>query len=208
MLGQVFRWVERYLESEKIIIEPVSIGNDPLKRKIMYMLNMNKIVEHLWKFIECEMTTRLIPVFNPGCKIRSTGDMPTWWTTKHREPLKKSHISHIVYDSTWEATEAYKIEKNPHVAAFAKNDHLGFGILYTFGGVPHYYYPDFLIKLNNGKTLVLETKGQDSPQVQAKKAALAEWIETVNSLKEYGQWYSDISFNIADVDGIIEKLIS
>ncbi|MDR2734746.1 MAG: hypothetical protein LBC99_08955 [Spirochaetota bacterium] len=173
----------------------------------MYMLNMNKIVEHLWKFLECAMTTRLIPVFNPGGKIRSTGDMPVWWTVKHREPLQKSHISHIVYDSTWEATEAYRIEKNPHVTAFAKNDHLGFGILYTFGGVPHYYYPDFLIKLDNGKILVLETKGQDSPQVQAKRRALEEWIETVNSLKEYGQWCSGISFNVADVDGIIEKQV-
>jgi type III restriction enzyme len=27
----------------------------------------------------------------------------------------------------------------------------------------------------------------------------------VNSLKEYGQWCNDISFNVADVDGIIEK---
>jgi hypothetical protein len=27
----------------------------------------------------------------------------------------------------------------------------------------------------------------------------------VNSLREYGQWRCDISFNVADVDGIIEK---
>ena len=170
----------------------------------MYMLNMNQIVQHLWKFITCEMTTSLVPFFNPSSKVRSTGDMATWWTTKYREPLKKSHISHCVFDSTWEATEAYKLEKNPHVVAFAKNDHLGFGILYTFNGVPRYYYPDFLITLDNGKTLVLETKGQDSPQVQEKRKALEEWIDTVNSLKEYSEWCSAISFNVADVDGIIE----
>ena len=165
---------------------------------------MNKIVQHLWKFLDVQMTTRRVPYFNPNGKTRSTGDMPTWWTTKYREPLKKSHISHCVFDSTWEATEAYKIQKNPHVHAFAKNDHLGFGILYTYGGVPHYYYPDFLIRLDNGKTLVLETKGQDSPEVQAKRNALAEWVETVNAIKEYGIWCSAISFNVADVDGIIE----
>jgi type III restriction enzyme len=131
--------------------------------------------------------------------------MPTWWTSKHREPLQKSHISHCVYDSTWEATEAYKREKNPHVTAFAKNDHLDFAILYTFEGVPHFYYPDFLVKLDNGKTLVLETKGQNSLKVQAQRRALAEWIEATNSLKEYGEWCSAISFNVADVDGIIAK---
>jgi type III restriction enzyme len=146
-------------------------------------------------------------MFNPNSKVRSTTDMPTWWTVKHREPLKKSHISHIVYDSTWEATEAYKLEKNPHVTAFAKNDHLGFGVQYTFNGVSLTYYPDFLIKLDNGKTLILETKGQDNQQVQAKQAALAEWVEAVNSLKEYGEWRSDISFNVADVDGIIGKYL-
>jgi type III restriction enzyme len=62
-----------------------------------------------------------------------------------------------------------------------------------------------LIKLKNGKTLVLETKGQDSPEVQEKRRALEEWVKVANSLKEYGEWCSAISFNIADVDGIIEK---
>jgi type III restriction enzyme len=173
----------------------------------MYMLNMNKIVQHLWRFIKFQTTTRIAPFFNPGNKIRSTGDMQTWWTSKPREPLKKSHISHCVYDSTWEAAEAYRLEKNPNVFAFAKNDHLGFGIQYTFNGVSHTYYPDFLIKLTNGKTLVLETKGQNSPEVQEKRRALDEWIESVNSLKDYGEWHSDISFNTSDVDGIVGKYL-
>jgi type III restriction enzyme len=207
-LGQIFRLVEHYLKSDKIIIEPaIYCNNDPLKRKIMYMLNMNKIVNHLWKFIECQTIDRIVPIFNPNSKIRSTNDMQTWWTSKPREPLKKSHISHCVYDSTWEVTESYKIEKNSNVFAFAKNDHLGFAIQYTYGGVPHNYYPDFLIKLDNGKTLVLETKGQDDPEVQEKRSALEEWVKVVNSLKEYGEWCSDISFNVADVDGIIEKYV-
>jgi type III restriction enzyme len=204
-LGQIFRLVELYLKSGNIIIEPALFyNNDSLKRKIMYMLNMNKIVQHLWRFIEFQTTTQIVPFFNPNGKIRSTGDMQKWWTSKNREPLKKSHISHCVYDSTWEAAEAYRIEKNPKVFSFAKNDHLGFGIQYTYNGISHTYYPDFLIKLNNGKTLVLETKGQDSPEVQEKRHALEEWVTAVNSLKEYGEWCSAISFNIADVDGIIE----
>jgi len=204
MLGQIFRLVELFLESGKIEIEPVLFLTDPLKRKLIYMLHMEQIVQHLFNFFECEMTTKLIPYFNPASKTRSTGDMPTWWTLKHREVIKKSHISHCVCDSTWEATEAYKLEKNKHVTAFAKNDHLGFVISYNFNGVTRSYYPDFLIKLDNGKTLVLETKGQDSPEVQEKRKALEQWIATVNSLKEYGQWCSAISFDITDVDGIIE----
>jgi hypothetical protein len=32
--------------------------------------------------------------------------------------------------------------------------------------------------------------------------------ETVNSIKEYGEWCSAISFNVADVDGIIARQIA
>jgi type III restriction enzyme len=205
LIGQVFTLVERYLASGRIRIDPPFFARDKLRARILLMLNMNRIVAHLWNSIRLQETEQIIPVFDPAGKTRSTGTMPTWWTAKHREPTVKSHISHCVHDSTWEATEAYKIEKNPHVTAWAKNDHIGFGILYTFEGVPHYYYPDFLIKLDNEKILVLETKGQDSPLVQAKRMALAEWIEAVNSLKEYGHWCSGISFSVADVDGIIEE---
>ncbi|MDR0561095.1 MAG: hypothetical protein LBG73_00205 [Spirochaetaceae bacterium] len=97
------------------------------------------------------------------------------------------------------------LEKNPRVTAFAKNDRLNFSIWYRFEGVPHRYYPDFLVKLINGKTLVLETKGQDSSQAKAKRAALEEWITAINCLRDYGKWVCDSSFNIADIDGIIAK---
>jgi type III restriction enzyme len=166
---------------------------------------MNKIVEHLWKYIRLEQTEKIIPIFDPNKKTRSTTDMRTWYTSKPCYITKKSPISHCVFDSAWEASESYRLEKNPHVKAWAKNDHLGFGILYVFEGIVHTYYPDFLIKLDNDKILVLETKGKDSLIVQEKRKALSEWIEAVNSLKDYGAWCSDISFNVADVDGIIEK---
>jgi type III restriction enzyme len=208
LLTQIYHWVERYLNSNKIIIEPVLfMHDDPVIRKVMYMLNMNKIVTHLWQFIDSQIVKHIEPELNPSEKTRSTASMRTWYTTRPCEPSKKSHISHIVYDSAMEATEAYKIENNPHVIAYAKNDHIGFCVYYTFNGIPHTYYPDFLIKLDNSKTLVLETKGQDSPEVQAKRAALSEWVEAVNSIKEYGQWCSDISYSVADVDGIIGKYI-
>jgi type III restriction enzyme len=166
---------------------------------------MNLIVQHLWSYIRLKQSEKIIPIFDPNKKVRSTADMPTWYTSKPNFPTKKSHINNCVYDSTWEATESYVLEKNPHVTAWVKNDHIGFEIGYIYNGVFHKYFPDFLIKLDNGKTLVLETKGQDSPNVKEKRKALDEWIEAVNSIGEFGKWCSDISFNSADVDGIIAK---
>ena len=81
-----------------------------------------------------------------------------------------------MYDSTWEANEAFELDHNPEVAAWVKNDHLGFEIVYVFDGVVRKYRPDFLVRLRNGTMLVLEVKGQDSPQNQAKRAALHESI--------------------------------
>ncbi len=38
-------------------------------------------------------------------------------------------------------------EHSPHVAAYAKNDHLGFTIPYIHEGRSHDYVPDFLLRL-------------------------------------------------------------
>jgi hypothetical protein len=48
-----------------------------------------------------------------------------------------------VFDSTWEASEAYELDHSEHVAAWVKNDHLGFEILYTFDGIVRNTGPTF-----------------------------------------------------------------
>ena len=207
LLGQVIRLVEEYLQSGSIVINPPLFNTDPVRQRIIYMMNMNKIVQHLWSFIKLEHTEKIAPIFDPNKKVRSTGDMPTWFTSKPCAITKTSHISHCVFDSAWEATESYVIEKNSHVKAWAKNDHLGFEILYVFDGVVRKYLPDFLIRLDNGKTLILETKGQETRKDKEKRKALAEWVAAVNGLGEYGEWCNDVSYNVADVDGIIARYI-
>jgi type III restriction enzyme len=207
LLGQVIKLVENFLASDKIIINPPLFVTTPLRRRIMLMLNMGRIVQHLWDYIKLEQSVKKVPVFDPNKKVRSTADMPTWFTSKPCTVTTHSQISHCVFDSSWEATESYLLEKNPHVKAWAKNDHLGFEVIYIYDGVPHKFTPDFLIRLDNGKTLVLETKGQDSDQNKAKRKALAEWISAVNELGDFGEWCSDVSFNVADVDGIIKRYV-
>lgn len=115
LLGQVIRLVEEYLKSGAIVINPPLFNTDPVRQRIIYMMNMNKIVQHLWSFIKLEQTEKIAPIFDPNKKIRSTADMPTWFTSKPCCITKTSQISHCVFDSAWEATESYVIEKNPHV---------------------------------------------------------------------------------------------
>jgi type III restriction enzyme len=85
-----------------------------------------------WQIGNASSAKKRKPLFDQNRKVRSTSDMPSWWTAKPNVPTKKSHLSHCVFDRTWEVTEVYRIENSPRVAAWAKNDHLGFGIRYTW----------------------------------------------------------------------------
>ncbi len=66
-----------------------------------------------------------------------------------------------------------------------------------------YHRPDFLVRLQGGTTLVLEVKGQDSPQNQAKRCALTEWVEAVNGHGGFGRWASAVSRQPSDVTDLL-----
>ena len=131
--------------------------------------------------------------------------MRPWYTGKPCEVTRRSHISHCVYDSTWEATESFELERNQQVLAWVKNDHLGFEIMYVYKGVVQKYRPDFLIRLATGKMLVLEVKGQDTQQNRTKREFLAEWVKAVNEHGGFGRWASDVSFDAADIAEILDR---
>jgi type III restriction enzyme len=147
----------------------------------------------------------LEPVFESEQPIRNTGGMPTWYTGKLCEPTKRSHISHCVYDSTWEASESFELDHNELVNAWVKNDHLGFEIVYVYSGIVRKFRPDFLIRLANGTILVLEVKGEDTQQNKTKRRFLDEWVDAVNQHGGFGQWVADVSFSTSDIADILDK---
>ena len=204
LIAQLIRIVEAFLDSDKLVIQSESYRED-IKKRLLILLNLNKIVQHLSSTIRTENTDKLVPIFDKEMPIKSTGKMVTWYTSKPCELTNKSHISHVVYDSAWEASESYELENNGAIISWAKNDHLGFVISYLYRGVVHSYYPDFLIKLSNGKTLVFEVKGIDDEKNRTKRTALKEWIDAVNSDGRFGKWESDVSFRPSDIKDIIKR---
>jgi type III restriction enzyme len=99
----------------------------------------------------------------------------------------------MVGDSAWELYAANVMEKSDKVFAYAKNDHLGFQVHYLWNGARRRFVPDFLIRLSNGKTLVLEIKGEDSAQNRAKRSALDAWVKAsmrgAGSARGRGMWF-------------------
>jgi len=204
LLAQVIRLTEKYLTSGQIVVSPPLFEQDELRRRILYTLNMTKIVQHLWEAIRFENALAVVPVFDKERPIRSTGDMQPWFTRRPCEPAVRSHINLCVFDSRWEASEAFELDRNSNVAAWVKNDHLGFEILYLFKGVVLKYRPDYLIRLTSGKMLILEVKGQDSQQDRTKREFLSEWIKAVNAHGGFGDWSCDVSGNPKDLLNILQ----
>ena len=114
-------------------------------------------------------------------------------------------INFCVFDGTWEASDAFALDHAPEVAAWVKNDHLGFEVFYVHKGVVRKYRPDFLIRLKSGDMLVLETKGRDSERDRTKWKYLAEWVEAVNAHGGFGCWRWDVALNPGDIHGILAR---
>ena len=207
LITQVIGLVEKFMHSDRIVIEPRLFRQAENKRRIVLTLNMNRIVQHIWSEIRSdeENTTRLVPVFDQLRPLLSTVDMQPWYTGRPCHLTEHSHISHCVFDSTWEACEAFHIDRSDLVDAWVKNDHLGFEILYTYRGAVPQIRPDFLIRLTNGTTLILEVKGQDSPENKAKREYLEEWVRAVNTHGGFGDWAWNVSFSVDDLPGILAK---
>jgi type III restriction enzyme len=205
LLAQLVRLVERYIDDGRVVVDPPLFNADDLRRRIVLTLNMNTIVQHLWEAIRFENAETLEPIFDTERPIRSTSDMLPWYTGKACVHTKRSHINMCVYDSRWEANEALELDRNENVRAWVKNDHIGFEITYSFKGIIHKFRPDYLVKLTNGKTLVLEVKGMDDQQQQTKREFLAEWVTAVNGHGGFGKWASDVSRHPKDVLEILAR---
>ncbi len=208
LLGQLIQLVEQFLRSDRLRITPNLFAQSDIHRRVLLALSISRIVQHVKAAVrENNMESQQL-VLDENWPIRSTGDMQPWYTSRPCEPTKRSHISHCVYDGTWETAEARWLDRRDTadmVAAWAKNDHLGFDIRYIYAGGVAKYRPDFLIRLHDGRVLVLEVKGQDTPRDRAKRQALMEWVQAVNEDGRFGQWCSDVSFWSSDVLDILAR---
>lgn len=201
---QLIRLVEQFLASDKLVI-PSLFHQDGALRRILIALNLDGIVQHLMRHVEQQNRERLEPVFDEEMPLGSTRNLRTWYSTKTCHPTQKSQISHMLADSAWEQHAANLLEMSGDVQAYAKNDHLGFQIVYLWNGVRRRYLPDFLIRMTNGKTLVLEIKGEDSEQNRAKRASLAAWTDAVNAKGGFGAWCWDVAFQPAQMADILVR---
>ncbi|MGH9392733.1 MAG: hypothetical protein ACRD1E_01060, partial [Terriglobales bacterium] len=203
LLGQLVALVEEFMASGAVAIEPPLLGADPLARRLVLALHLPQLVQHVRDAVICDSTERLSLEFDRERPLRATADMPAWHTSRPCHPTTRSQINFAVFDSGWEASEAFALDRDPQVAAWAKNDHLGFEVLYAFQGATRKYRPDYLVRLRNGVTVALEVKGRETPESRAKRAALQEWVAAVNQDGRFGRWAEALSLHPNDLGGLL-----
>ena len=199
LIGQVIRLTEEYLREGSLRVA----GTE--RREVVIAAKMDRIVRHIWQYITGERAESITAVLDEHRRERSTWEMHSWYTGRPSSLTHKSHINRSVHDSTYESTAAYRLDHNRHVKAWIKNDHLGFSVGYVHDGVVRRYLPDFLVKLDSGEMLILETKGIITEQDRVKFSALRDWCKGVNALGSYGTWHCDMSVNPSGLDTVIEK---
>ncbi len=206
LIFQLIKLVEHFIDSDMLVI-PTTFHRDPLRKRILMSLNIDLIVQHLQRHIQKQNIERVEPIFDEENPIGSTRYMRTWYTTKPCLPTRRSQISHMIADSAWEqyAANVFDSAKSISVSAYAKNEHLGFQVYYLWNGARRRFIPDFLIRLKNGKMLVLEIKGQDSEQNRAKRAALDMWVRGINEKGGFGLWCWDVAYQPAQIQDILAK---
>ncbi len=174
---------------------------------------VQQIVERMLDAIEPDESAGeppLLPILNRYKPIGSTREV-NFKTVRPCFGTTYSHVNMVVADTgTWEQSAAFRLEQAVRLKlakCYVRNDHLECTIPYEYLGVPHVYEPDFLVRLVNDLTLVLEIKGEEDEQDRAKHQAALRWASAVNNWGQLGRWDFVVCRDPQTLLGDLAKLV-
>jgi type III restriction enzyme len=133
----------------------------------------------------------LLPRLNRYKPIGSTKSVH-FKTVKPVQATEASHLNFVACDTnSWEQAATFQLEslaKQGIVFCYARNDRLEFNIPYELYGNPQVYEPDFIVRLRNSVSVVLEVKGKSHEDTEAKHQAARRWVSAVNHWGNLGEW--------------------
>lgn len=214
LFGQVRRVVRDWLDGGYLVLKGVPMG------VLDYLEIKDQAAERI--FLACQRYEHgpkaikaILDPYNPLGSSRHVG-FTTSKGTYATDP-RRSHVSHVVCDSTWEAELTRVLETHKRVVAFVKNQGLGLEVPYRDGSKPRRYIPDMVVKLDDGHgpddllNLILETKGYRKGDAQLKAETMKTmWVPGVNNLGTHGRWafaeFTDAPLIESDFATLIDKL--
>lgn len=202
LFPQVFRYVDEYVR-RKVNFQnchPCELGLEKYVQRMVERVRDGIVPD------ESEGEPPLMPILNRYKPTGTTAEVD-FKTTRPCHITAKSHIDQVVLDNlVWEASAAFRLDLTDAVVFYARNDHMGLTIPYEYMGIDHAYEPDFLVRLRNGVTVVLEIKGFEDDHTRAKHNAAKRWVEAVNNWGELGVWTFHVCKNPQTLDREMEYL--
>ena len=190
LYAKIKDFVQNALFSERVALE------DPDTLRNLSKLPATKTVIETFKRAINNLTIRDKgdAQMNEIAKVQDTRP----FMVKEQEYLvpQKSVFNRITGDSHFELEFAAFLENCPDVVSYAKNYfgvHFKLDYINADGNISN-YYPDFLVKLIDGRVIVAETKGREDLDVPLKMQRLSQWCEDVNEVT------SDIDYDFVYVD--------
>lgn len=186
LFPQVLRIVQSYVAERVDLngLHPCEVGLQTYAQRIISLLIAGITPD------DSRGEAPLLPRLNRYKPIGSTAVRFT--TVKPIQVTDASHLNFVACDTgSWEQATMFQLEKlakEGAVHCYARNDRLEFNIPYDLYGTPHAYEPDFLVRLKDSATLILEVKGQSHEDTDAKHQAARRWVAAVNNWGKLGEW--------------------
>ena len=192
LFPQILAIVNRWLD------QCVSCKDDVFPQRLLMIELAHSAAEKVHRAIAAATPgeARIRAVLQPNDATGSTASV-SFDSTRGRWQTApdKCHINYAVLDSDWERHLAQSFEQMPEVRSYVKNHNLYFKIPYSHEGKHRHYYPDYLVRVDDGRgpddllTLVVEVSGQDREDKQAKvDTARTMWVPAVNAERTFGRW--------------------
>ena len=183
LFPQVLRLVERYVGT-KVDYH----GADP--RELGLDRYVVRIRERMVAAIEPDAPsgeTPMLPLLNRFRPIGTTADVD-YATKRPVHATVRSHVDQVILDSSWEQTVAFYLEDSSRVAFYVRNAPAFLTIPYTHDKVARNYEPDYIVRLGDGRSLILEVKGERNDEENAKHEAAKRWCRAVTHWGQLGEW--------------------
>lgn len=206
LFPEIMKIVQSYIAKKVVLKEGVDIREIGLQR---YAQTLRERIRDNILPAATKEGAKLLPVLNSFEPITTTANVNNH-TVRPVEDLVKSHLNMAMIQSSWERQAIEIMEKRDCVECFTPNDRqIGLLIPYEYEGHRHNYEPDFVVKLQNDRFVLLEIKGKagrihNEDQVLAKNAAARKWVVAVNNLGRFGQWVYEICEDISKLCIILE----
>ncbi len=190
LYGKVKDFVQHQLFGETVMLE------DPNTLQNLSELPATKTVMETFKYAINDLT------------IQDRGDAQLSETTRVQDARpfmvkeqdylvpQKSVFNRITGDLHFELEFAEFLENCPDVVSYAKNYfalHFKLDYINADGDISN-YFPDFFVKLTDGRVVIVETKGREDLDVPLKMQRLSQWCEDVNRIA------TDVDYDFVYVD--------